>query len=109
MLQARSGIDDLDGLSISLGKKLPCEMQGTLEVGVLVAIANNLDDLILILLGKGFFAAINSNEAEMDESGLEAEEKGNGGKSALFSLKDSHFIRFTKLMVATADVIGNFY
>ena len=32
-------------------------------------------------------AVINGNEAEMDETGLEAEGKVNGGKSALFNLK----------------------
>ena len=34
-------------------------------------------------------AVINDNEAKMDETGLEAEEKGNGGKSVLFNLKDT--------------------
>ena len=33
---------DLEGLSISLGEKLSCEMRGTLEIGVFVAIANDL-------------------------------------------------------------------
>ena len=46
-------------------------------------------DLILILRGKGLQAVINANEAEMDETSLEAEGKGNGGKSALFNLKDT--------------------
>ena len=86
MLQARLEIGDLEGLSISLGKKLSCKMQGTLEIGVFVAIAN---DLILILRGKGLQAVIDGNEAEMDETGLEAEGKGNGGKSVLFNLKDT--------------------
>ena len=86
MLQARLEIGNLEGLSISLGKKLFCKMQGTLEIGVFVAIAN---DLILILRGKGLQAVIDGNEAEMDETGLEAEGKGNGGKSALFNLKDT--------------------
>ena len=39
MLLARSGIDDLRG-------------RGTLEIGVLVAVANDLDVEILILWGK---------------------------------------------------------
>ena len=34
-------------------------------------------------------AVINGNEAVMDETGLEAEGKGNGRKSALFNLKDT--------------------
>ena len=108
MLQATLEIGDLEGLSISLGEKLSCKIRGTLEIGVLVAVAN---DLILILRGKGLQTVIDGNEAEMDETGLEAEGKGNGGKSALFNLKDSHFIQFTNLiiMVATDDVIGNFY
>ena len=89
MLQARSGINDLEGLSISFGKQLSCRMQGTLEIGVLVAIANDLNDLILILQGKCFLAVINSNEAETDETFLEAERKDNGGKSVLFNLKDT--------------------
>ena len=45
-------------------------MQETLEIGVFVVIAN---ELILILRGKGLEAVINSNEAEIDETGLEAE------------------------------------
>ena len=48
-------------------------MRGTLEIGVFVAIAN---DLVLILRGKGLQAVINVNEAEMDETGVEAEGKG---------------------------------
>ena len=32
---------------------------------------------------------IDGNEAEMDKTGLEAEGKGNGGKSTLFNLKDT--------------------
>ena len=108
MLQARLEITDLEGLSISLGKKLSCKMRGKLEIGVFVAIAN---DLILTLQGKGLQAVINGNEAEMDETSLEAAGKGNGGKSAVFNVKDSHFIRFTKLiiMVAVDEGIGNFY
>ena len=86
MLQARLEIGNLEGLSISLGKKLFCKMRGTLEIGVFVAIAN---DLILILRGKDLQAVIDGNEADMDETGLEAEEKGNGGKLALFNLKDT--------------------
>ena len=86
MLQARLEIGNLEGLSISLGKKLFCKMRGTPEIGVFVAIAN---DLILTLRGKGLQAVIDGNEAEMDETGLEAEGKGNGGKSALFNLKDT--------------------
>ena len=81
-----SKIRDLEGLSISLGTKLSYEMLVTLEIGVFVAIAN---DLILLLREKGLQAVINGNEAEMDETGLEAEGKGNGGKSALLNLKDT--------------------
>ena len=61
-----------------------------------VAIAN---DLFIKLQGKSLQAVINGNEAEIEETGLEAEGKGNGGNSALFNLKDSHFIRFTKLII----------
>ena len=77
-------------------------MQGTLEIA---------NALILILPGKGLQAVINGSEGEMDETGLEAEGKGNGGKSVLFNLKDSNFLRFTKfiMMVGTDEVIGNFY
>ena len=84
MLQARLEIGNLEGSSISLGKKLSRKMGVTLEIGVFVAITK---DLILILQGKGLQAVIDGNEAEIDETGLEAEEKGNGGKSALFNLK----------------------
>ena len=66
------------------------------------------NDLLIILRGKGLQAVINGNEAEMDETGLEVEGKSNGGNSALFNLKDSHFIRFTKLIIMVG-VIGNFY
>ena len=59
-------------------------MRGTLEISVFVAIAN---DLLIILWGKGLQAVINGNEAEMDETGLEVEEKGNGENSAFFNLK----------------------
>ena len=58
MLQARSGIDNLEGLSISLGKKLHYKIWRILEVGVLVSVANYLDELILILRGKGFLTMI---------------------------------------------------
>ena len=61
-------------------------MRGTLEIGLYVATAN---DLVLILLGKGLQAVINGNEEKMDETGLEAEGKCNGGKSTLFDLKDT--------------------
>ena len=43
-------------------------MRGTLEIGVFVAMAN---DLLIILREKGLQAVINGNEAEMDETGLE--------------------------------------
>ena len=81
MLQARSGIEDLEGLSISLEK--------TLEIDVLIAIANNLDDLKFILQGKGFLAVMNGNEPDKDQTFLGAKGKGNGGKPALFNLKDT--------------------
>ena len=58
MLQAMSGIKGLEGLSISLAKNLTYKMQGTLKEGVLVAVANDLGELILILQGKGFLAVI---------------------------------------------------
>ena len=61
-------------------------MQGTLEIGAFVAIAN---DLISILRGNGLQAVINGNEEQMEETSLEAEGRGNGGKSALFNLKDT--------------------
>ena len=86
MLQAKLEIGDLEGLSLSLGEKLSCKMRETLEIGVFVAIAT---DLILILRGKGLQAVTDGNEAEMDETGLEAEGKGYGGKSVLFNLKDT--------------------
>ena len=47
-------------------------MRGTLVIGVFVEIGN---DLILILRGKGLEAVVDGNEAEMDETGLEAEGK----------------------------------
>ena len=86
MLQARLVIGDWEELSISLGKKLSCEKRVILEIRVFVAMAN---DLLIILRGKGLQAVINGNEAEMDETGLEVEGKGNGGNSALFNLKDT--------------------
>ena len=52
-------------------------------------IANDLDNLILILWGKDLQAVINGNEAEADETGLEAGGKDNGEKSALCNLKDT--------------------
>ena len=61
-------------------------MRGTLDIGVFVAIVN---DLILILRGKGSQAVTDGNEAEMDETGLETEGKGNGGKSVLYNLEDT--------------------
>ena len=75
---------------------------------VSVAIAN---ELILILREKRLQVVINDNEAEMDKTGLEAEGKCSGGKSFLFYLKDSHFMRFATLiiMVATNEVTGNLY
>ena len=88
MLQARSRIDDLEGLRISLGKKLLCKMSGTLEIDVLITTANDLDDLILMFCGKSLQAVINGNEAD-GQAGLGTEGKGNGGKSVLFNLKDA--------------------
>ena len=85
ILQTRLEIGDYEGLSISLAKKSFCEMRGTLEIGVFVAIGN---DLLMILRGKGLQAVINGNEAETDETGLEVEGKGNGGNSVLLNLKD---------------------
>ena len=86
MLQARLVIGDWEELSISLGKKFSCEKLVILEIRVFVAMAN---DLLIILRGKGLQAVVNGNEAEMDETGLEVEGKGNGGNSALFNLKDT--------------------
>ena len=71
-IQARLETGDWEGLSISLGKKLSCEMRQTLEIGVFVAIASSL---LVILRGKGLQAVINANEAEMDETGLNVKEK----------------------------------
>ena len=62
-------------------KKIPCTMQGTLKV----ATANDLDDLVLIVKGKGFLAVINGMEPEMDETLLEAEGEDNGRKLVLFN------------------------
>ena len=85
-------------------------MGGTLQIGVLVATAIYLDDLILMLQGKGLQAVINNIDTETDESGLETDGKGNGGKLALINLTDSHFIQFTKLiMIVTDNVNGNFF
>ena len=67
-------------------KKLSCEKRGTLEIGVFLAMAN---DLFIILQGKGLQAVINGTEAELDKTGLEVEGKGNGGNSALFNSKDT--------------------
>ena len=38
---------------------------------------------------KGSQAVTDGNEAEMDETGLETEGKGNGGKSVLYNLEDT--------------------
>ena len=46
-------------------------------MGVLIAIANDLDDPIFTLWEKGLQAVVNDNEAENDETGLEIEGKGN--------------------------------
>ena len=66
-LQARLEIGDLEGLIIILGKKLSCKIRGTLEIGVFVAMAN---DLVLILRGEGLQAVIKGNEAEKNEKFL---------------------------------------
>ena len=88
MLQVRLERGNWEGLSISLGKKLSCEKQGTLEIHVFVAMAN---DLLIILWGKSLQAVVNGNEAEMDETGWEVEGKGNGRNSALFIWKTQPF------------------
>ena len=62
MLQTISETNDLERLCISLEKKLPLKMGGTLEIDVLVAKTKYLDDRILILLRKGLQVVINSNE-----------------------------------------------
>ena len=92
LLQARLEIGNWEGFR----KKIILWNARTLDIGVFVAIAN---DLFIILQGKGLQAVINGNEAEIEETGLEVEGKGNGGNSALFNLKDSHFIQFTKLII----------
>ena len=51
-------------------------------------------DLILILWVKRLQAVINGNKPEMDETGSETEIKDNGGKSALFSLKDKAILYY---------------
>ena len=86
MLQARLVLGDWEELNINLGNKLSCEKRVRLEIRVFVAMAN---DLLIILRGKGLQAVINGNEAEMDETGLGVEGKGNGGNSALSNLKDT--------------------
>ena len=62
-------------------------MRGTLQIGALVAIANDLDEQILISAGKVLPARINSNEAETNETVFETEGKGNEGTSALINLE----------------------
>ena len=86
MLQARLVIGDWEELSISLGKKLSFEKRLILEIHLFVTMAK---DPLIISRGKGVQAVINGNEAEMDETGLEVEGKGNGRNSALFNLKDT--------------------
>ena len=61
-------------------------MRGKLEIGAFVAISN---DLVLILRGKCLQAVRKGNEAQLDETRLEAEGKDNGGKSVWFNLKDT--------------------
>ena len=58
-------------------KNYPVKCKEDLEVDVLVAIANYVDDLMLIMRGKGFLPAINGNEAETDLTSLEGEGKDN--------------------------------
>ena len=82
----RLEIGECEGLNISSGKKLCFNKRGALEIGVFVAMAN---DLLIILPGRSLQAVINGNEAEMNETGLEVEGKRNGGNSALSNLKDT--------------------
>ena len=72
MLRARLEIDDLEGLSISLGKQLLCKMRGTLEICAFVAIPNGL---VLLFQGKGLQVVINGNEAKMDKTKGRKKEK----------------------------------
>ena len=75
MLQKRSGIKYLERLHKRLGRKLPCKMRDILEIGALVALASDLDDLILTLRGKGLQAVINGNVVETNQTGSRQKEK----------------------------------
>ena len=106
MLQAMSEVKGLEGLSIRLAKNLPYKMQGALKEGVLVAVANDLGELVLILQGKGFLTVIKvTKQRQIKHS--EAEGKANRGKSVLFNLKDTSILY--SLLNSTDRVIGNFY
>ena len=84
-IASRTG--DKNGYIQEINYLAKCEKK--LEMGVLIAIANDLDDPIFTLWEKGLQAVVNDNEAENDETGLEIEGKGNGRKSPLFNLKDT--------------------
>ena len=70
--------------------------------------------LIITIAWKRLASSNNGNEADVEDKRLDTEGKGNGGKSALFNMKDTSifytsFIITKLIMVAAGDVMGNFY
>ena len=80
----------------------------TIERSSLGELGRCLDDR-LILSEKEFHSLAYGSDTETEKPDLEKLGKDNGGRSAFFNLKDSHFIGFIKLiMVLMFDVIKIF-
>ena len=83
-------------MCIWLGTDLPHKTPGTVGRSSLEELGRCLDDR-LTLSDKELHAVAYGSGIETEEQVLEKVGKDNGGKSASFNLKDSHFIRFVKL------------
>ena len=95
-LKTRSDTIDLDEMWIWLGTDLLHKTPESIGRSSLVELGRCLDDR-LTLSDKELHAVAYGSDTETEEQDLEKVGKDNGGKSQLFNLKDSHFIRFIKL------------
>ena len=83
-------------MCIWLGITLPHRTLKTIGRSILEELGRCVDDR-LTLSDKELHAVAYGSDKETGEHDLEKLGKDNGEKSALFNLKDSHFIGFIKL------------
>ena len=81
-LRARPNTSDWEGLCKCLEAKFPGQKRVALGKGLLLVLVRDLNEIALNLLEKDLDTVVNESEEETKETGLEAVDLSNGGKSA---------------------------